>query len=314
MNYTLGMIPSPPDERDYNLSKAVAYAAEPITNLMVPYIPQPLDQGPYGACVAVTLAGILEAAEYQQRGIPVLISPKYLYGNRGPLDYQGEGMMPREALKMASRFGAPRRDLLPGLATYPDAKAAITPAIDGEGIPNRIRGFVRLKTMQDAFDYFRLFRLPILFAMWVTESFYRTPGTGMVLPPSGDVLGGHAMRGIGIRDGRLVVQNSWGSGWGENWRGYVNVSEHSGVEMWGVIPEGSDTLINRPQEMLLTLGRNTMLVDGRTVTMDVAPFAKDNRTWVPLRFITEALGADVEWYPMPNGADMILLKWGGEKA
>ncbi len=310
--YTTGMVPSPQDDRDYTIDKVVAYSAEPIQNMIVSYVPQPIDQGPFGMCVAVTLAGILEASEYKQRNTQVLISPRYIYGNRTKLDYQGEGMMPREALKMASRFGAPRRELLPGLSTYQSARDAITSAIDGEGLPNRIKGYVRLRNLQEVYDYFRIYDLPIMFGMSLTNSFYTTPSTGMVPAPSGDRVGGHAMRGIGIRDGRLIVQNSWGSQWGDSWKGYINITEQTGIEMWGIIPENSETLINRPQEMLLTLGSKTMLVDNKIIEMDVAPFAQNNRTWVPLRFVTEALGAEVKWYPMPEGKDMIILRWGGE--
>ena len=31
------------------------------------------------------------------------------------------------------------------------------------------------------------------------------------------------------------------------------------------------------------------------VTLEVAPEIKNGRTFVPLRFVTEALGAEVEW-------------------
>jgi hypothetical protein len=71
------------------------------------------------------------------------MSIKYAYGNRKDTDTQEEGMIPREALMGLSSFGVPRYDLLPGLSDYPDAKASITQALDGEGIPNRIQGFDR---------------------------------------------------------------------------------------------------------------------------------------------------------------------------
>lgn len=39
----------------------------------------------------------------------------------------------------------------------------------------------------------------------------------------------------------------------------------------------------------------TLRIDGRVVQSDVAPFILDGRTFVPLRFIAEALGEDVQW-------------------
>jgi len=308
--HTLGMIPSPPDQRDYSLSKSINYAAAPIQNLIIPYVPEPINQGQYGMCVAVSLAGVIEAIEHKQRGVAVQVSPKYIYGNRGMSDVQGEGMMPREALQMATRFGVPRRDLLPGLSDYPTAKASITPVLDGEGIPNRIRGYVRLNGLQDIYDYFRLYGFPILFGMYVTESFMTTSQNGMVAAPTGALLGGHAMRGIGIRDNRLIVQNSWGSNFGDNWKLYIDLQQHQGIEAWGAIPEGSETLIQRSLEMLLTIDSNTAYVDGKAMTLDVPPTILNQRTMVPLRFISEALGAKVEWIgPLRK----ILIRFGGEQ-
>ncbi len=45
----------------------------------------------------------------------------------------------------------------------------------------------------------------------------------------------------------------------------------------------------------LKLNSKILNKDGKETTMDVAPFAKDNRTFVPIRFIAEAFGLNVEW-------------------
>lgn len=49
--------------------------------------------------------------------------------------------------------------------------------------------------------------------------------------------------------------------------------------------------------VILKLGSTTAWVDGQEVTMDVAPSLIDNRTMVPLRFVSTAMGADVTWDP-----------------
>lgn len=307
-----GMIPSPPDERDYPLAKAVAYAAAPIVNRIVRYLPEPVNQGATMTCMAVTLAGILEAIELKQRGVRVPISAKYIYGNRPDTAFQGEGMIPREAFQQATRYGAPRADLLPGLSDYPASKAAITPALDGEGIPNRIKGYARLSSLQDISDYLTLYDVPCMLGLMVYDNFMDPGPDGIVPAPAGNLLGGHAMRCIGIVNGRAVVQNSWGTEWGNSGIGYIDLSQHKGWEAWGAIPEESDTLITRPQEVFLTLGKASMMVDGRQVALDVAPFVKDGRTFLPLRALAEILGAEVEFTSVPGGG-YILLRWGGEQ-
>ncbi len=45
----------------------------------------------------------------------------------------------------------------------------------------------------------------------------------------------------------------------------------------------------------LKIGSKIAIVDGKEVEMDVAPFVKDNRTFVPVRFVSEVLGHSVEW-------------------
>jgi hypothetical protein len=45
----------------------------------------------------------------------------------------------------------------------------------------------------------------------------------------------------------------------------------------------------------MTIGSSTATVNGKTVTMDVPPRLIDNRTMVPLRFLSEEMGFDVEW-------------------
>ena len=44
-----------------------------------------------------------------------------------------------------------------------------------------------------------------------------------------------------------------------------------------------------------TIGSTIMYINGITKEVDVAPVIVDNRTLVPLRFVSEALGCDVEW-------------------
>lgn len=53
----------------------------------------------------------------------------------------------------------------------------------------------------------------------------------------------------------------------------------------------------------LQLGSRTALIDGRTVYLDVPADTVGGRTMVPLRFVSEALGADVKW----NGATRTVL-------
>lgn len=48
-------------------------------------------------------------------------------------------------------------------------------------------------------------------------------------------------------------------------------------------------------EISMTIGSNTFYVNGECVDLDVPPFVSDDRTFVPLRAISEALKCKVEW-------------------
>ena len=55
----------------------------------------------------------------------------------------------------------------------------------------------------------------------------------------------------------------------------------------------------------MQVGNFKATVDGKTVIMDVAPKIENQRTLVPLRFIAEAFGAEVEWDPKTQGITIV---------
>ncbi|AZK45320.1 copper amine oxidase N-terminal domain-containing protein [Paenibacillus lentus] len=74
------------------------------------------------------------------------------------------------------------------------------------------------------------------------------------------------------------------------------VSEALGAEVrWNsqskqvTVKMGEDTTV-------LTLGKKAFTVNGQTKQMDTVAQEKQNRTFVPLRFVSEALGAKVIWH------------------
>ncbi|MBC7195345.1 MAG: hypothetical protein H5U37_06795 [Caldisericia bacterium] len=49
------------------------------------------------------------------------------------------------------------------------------------------------------------------------------------------------------------------------------------------------------KEIFLYIGKTTVFVNGKEIKLDSAPFIKNGRTYVPLRFISESLGGTVIW-------------------
>lgn len=50
------------------------------------------------------------------------------------------------------------------------------------------------------------------------------------------------------------------------------------------------------QEVIMTIGSKNVKVNGVPCTTDVAPYIKNGRTFVPVRFISESIGAKVEYF------------------
>ena len=54
------------------------------------------------------------------------------------------------------------------------------------------------------------------------------------------------------------------------------------------IQKGADVI-------LITIGADTAYVNGTAVKLDAAAFVENGRTYLPLRFVSETLGAQVAW-------------------
>jgi len=68
----------------------------------------------------------------------------------------------------------------------------------------------------------------------------------------------------------------------------------------------------------LKIGSVDITVNGATKKMDVAPFIDDNRTFVPIRFVSEELGCAVEWLEktkeiiIKDKSNILILKVGSK--
>lgn len=59
--------------------------------------------------------------------------------------------------------------------------------------------------------------------------------------------------------------------------------------------------------IIMKIGNVNYTVNGVTRKMDVAPFIQDDRTYVPIRFVAEALGANVSWDAANRIAKIVYL-------
>jgi len=305
----LGLVQSPPDNRDWNY--AAIKAGSPLPPAFS-YPDTPLrDQGPYGTCVGFGSANLKDAQEL--RDSRMVASALYVYRSAKAIDGlpEGtEGTTLKAALTVLKDKGVcSEKDYPYRLITESHVEPSMTLEEIAKG---KIAGYARCYTAEDIKQ--ALFKEgPVLIGVAVTDNF-RNLGKGthnVTTLFGGYVLGGHCLtikgfddnRASGGKKGFFRVKNSW-SDWGEEggyfWLAYDCVTERSDLGM-SLFMEAWSTVDVRTgytgTAIDMWVGHDKALVNGQSVVLDSPPKIVNNRTLVPVRFIAEALGFTVQWDP-----------------
>ncbi|WP_139488916.1 stalk domain-containing protein [Brevibacillus dissolubilis] len=73
------------------------------------------------------------------------------------------------------------------------------------------------------------------------------------------------------------------------------ISENTGDQIAYDSETDQVTIETKDQEIILTINDKTAKVNGESVTLEAAPILLYNRTYLPIRFVSETLGYQVEW-------------------
>jgi hypothetical protein len=73
------------------------------------------------------------------------------------------------------------------------------------------------------------------------------------------------------------------------------ISENMGAKVGWSQDERIVTIKSNNQEIKITIGSRIAYVNGQQRTLDVSPVVVSGRTFVPIRFVSENLGANVKW-------------------
>ena len=253
-----------------------------------------------GNCVAHSLTTCKSIVEYNITNKWIDFSPFMLYGDRKDRDHQGPGMRPAEALYNLRKLGMwLRRDFnirkeVPAL--YEDIRAAKLhhPELIESALDYAICGYARITT-DDAVKKALKNNMPVTASWRLYPTFVKTGADGKVPQPAPDEdpLGAHQMTIIGWTKTAWIVVNSWGNRQAHNGMYYIPFT-YKPYEMWSV----SDTIFparKKAANITLTIDDNNIDIDGEVRPLDVAPMIMGERTYLPVRVISEALGASVEW-------------------
>lgn len=299
-----GCILSPYDERDYKAKDFVAKGIRPDSYMPAKLAPV-LHQGAVGKCVACALATMKWYHEQKERQSEVEWSTDYIYHNRLVTDHQGEGMIVREALSQLKKYGVCPNDLLPSNKEYPNeyVRGKLSGLADA-ALPQRIDAYVRCEDEDDICDCAAQngAALVVVEVKSSFKAFWFKDETNWVLPMpnSGEKsFGFHAICVIGYNEQGIIIQNSWGENWGKEGLAVLPYG-YPLPEAWSVVD-----LVEKWDLIELVIGEKKARLNGKEIVLDVPAQIIDDRAMVPLRFIAESLGCNVEWF---NDEQRIIVR------
>ena len=251
-----GVIPSPEDNRDYQLSQLIRFAVKLPESYINPCPLTIFDQKDTGACVAATIAQAKHIIEARQTHDDRPFSPMYIYAKREDDDYKGPGGIPREFIKNLKDYGICHYDEFEGFMEYPDAAHAYKnnqTHLDGAAYPYRISSFYALNNINEI--KIAIYTLGFaLLAYDINKYFYSPNKTTGLVKYSRFVRseGAHEVLGVGFNKSGIICCNSWGTDYGIGFSenktsgGMMVVPyNYTPLESWAIVDDITEHTIRR---------------------------------------------------------------------
>lgn len=290
------------------------------------------DQGKEGSCTGNGGAyhkGFQERASHN--GQWLVFARSFLYKLARTLDginHNGDdGSTPLAIMQVLQKYGVCLESTFsyesdPTNPLSLDAKD-IPQAAYTEALNYRISNYAKCQTLDEMKHALALGKT-LLSGVIVTDTFMHPEAGGFCGLPQGSIYGGHCINIVDYDDdlthtyadghtekGFFLFPNSWSDQWGDKGYGkipysFLNATSeitadhymHFFMEAWTSIDLDSDP-VAPPERTGVTIevweGKQNAAINGNNVPLDQPPVEINNRVMVPVRFISEALGAKVDW-------------------
>ena len=235
---------SPFDIRDYRI--AVSMTEFPET-FALPTV-SVKNQASTGSCVAHACSTVVEYHNKRQENTNVVFSTEFIYGYRPAGYYVGTGMCIRDALKTICKLGDVPLTTLRGNHEYAEAMEIVESKI-GElkdaAYPHRISSYAKVKTDDEIKQALMSQGYVVVSMPWYAD--YKLQN-GVYTWTSEEEYGLHAVVIYGWDERGWLVQNSWGSTWGQKGR-FVVPFGFKWRESWAIVDtiEGEANIV-RPAD------------------------------------------------------------------
>jgi len=323
----------PRDFRNHLLFAAPDLAALPRETFNREKLPgraKKFDQGRFGACTMASAATGFLAKNAQDQGLypDGGLSVRYGYALEKNTDGNPHqaGSDLRTDMTVCQKYGALPDSLYPYSGMTSDVDLPMPPAaLIAQGAKLKIAGYSLVLSATDADRKALISHVTAAIAagnileigIVVCQNFMDVTGPDYAIPlPAGSILGGHALKLIDYRtmpDGthQYLTWNTWGGRWANNDEAWFPESwllsqfDMSGggnmayymSEVWQAL----DVLPPKLPTKTIALKKDNpiAIVNGKDVQIDadpgVVPTIIKNRLFLPLRFVAENLGAQVNW-------------------
>ena len=268
-----GCLPQPKDKRDWKFGKYV----KPLMAIRLPdnfesKIPNDFiyDQGKSSECCACAYSSIRLIQEYSQSGLKEPLSPSFTYANRQEGQYEGEGMMLRDACKQG-KYGSILWSEFPNFYSYYEAKRIFNNNKEyylNHAYPFRINSFYTAHTDEEIMTAIYLTKA-VLIGINVTEEFYYPNSQGIIKYPKNFIMnsdGGHALAIIGWKtinnEKYWIVLNSWGKHWGDKGKCYIKFTDMKKVIMddaYVLVDEINEIQIEKYKKLYNIVGNHNII-------------------------------------------------------
>jgi hypothetical protein len=243
-----GIQKDPIDHRDYiAMTPPIREGGLPSSADLRPYAREIEDQGHVGSCVGNAVSSELELYAKAQYNTDKNFARLFIYYNArklSGLENQDGGAYLRDGVKCCNKYGICTEDIWP----YDTSKVNKQPSAEAyeAARPNRVITYERINVsdITTIKSYLANENKSVVLGMGLGEKFYGVSGPledqnyPAINDTDNELIGGHAMNIVGYNDningGIFIVENSWGTGWGDN--GYFalkySVWESDGWDCW----------------------------------------------------------------------------------
>ena len=277
-NFKLGAIDSPLDLRDYDYSM-ITCSSDSVDipeNFVLDYNFPILNQGSVGSCVAHALSCMKSNIDGVNKDN--MYSVGFIYANRQEDDWQGTGMVTREALKNLVKYGDCRKSSFPINEEYPSIVNTLNnygkQKLLDEADDHKSLAYIKLD-VDEIKEYLVKYKKPIAISVYVYDNFHEANKNGGKIPsiPDGNKRGSHLMLCIGYEGDNLILINSWGDYNGDKGKYYLDINSDIIKELW-VLEDKKQ--VKEPIRLKYKIGWNKDSIGGWWYSVDGLTYEKND--------------------------------------